>query len=747
MKPSHAAATHGRWPVVAFFVVIVALQLVLAVLSIDMLSSARAYVAGESLYSKGQKDAHIHLLGYLDGGREADHDAFLRALAVPLGDRAAREALLRQPPAIDAARHGFIAGGNHADDVAGMTRLFLWFGHIPFMARPIRTWTEADVLVQEMLALARQARARITAGDVDADALATLRRDARALNERLSALEVRFSEQLGDASRQTRALLVAMNTTLAVLLALTGLAFVRYSAHVHARSQAAVHVGDLRVARLVDAVADGVVTLDAAERIVFCNRAAETIFGMRSADAMGQQIGRFIDLGTPPVLDVASTGMAELTGRRADATTFPIEASISRLETDAGPLTTIVLRDVTEQHGVQRERRAREALEAASRAKTEFLSRMSHELRTPLNAVLGFAQLLRLDREVPPTHAQLERIDHIENAGAHLLALVNDVLDLSRVEAGQMVVALGPVELCHVVAEAFGMLESLAQEHAVSLCLEAGGPAAPPVWVAADCVRLRQVVVNLLSNAIKYNRPGGAVTLSCRAVAGAWELKVIDTGRGIAAAQLHHLFEPFNRLGAEGSGIEGTGIGLVLSRRLVELMQGTLTIDSEVGLGTTATVLLQAAPASPTPGPAQQAVGPSRFGGLEGCLDIVYAEDDEVNAELVRQMLARRSGVTLRVAGSGAQALRLVRERLPDLMLVDMNLGDMTGLQLGQQLRAHHPTWSVPLVALSADALPEQIAAAMAAGFAHYLTKPVHLRELLTLVDGLAEGSVAAGLA
>jgi PAS domain S-box-containing protein len=741
-----SAASRARRPIVAVFVVIVTIQLALAAVSLDVLSAVRAYVAGESLYSKGQKDAHIHLLGYLADGHEADHEGFLRALAVPRGDRSAREALEQRPAAIEAARHGFLAGGNHADDIDGMIRLFVWFRHLPFMARPIATWTEADALVHEMAGVGARAHELLAAGALDESARAALRQRAGELNLRLSALEVRFSEQLGEAARRTQALLVGLNIGLAALLTLTGLAFVRYSARVQARAQAALDVGDLRVARLVQAVNDGVLTLDADDRIVFCNRAAERIFGLRSAAVLGQPVSRYIEIEPPGFGACASVGLVELVGRRADASAFPIEASVSRLETDTGRLVTIVLRDVTEQHAARRERRAREALEAASRAKTEFLSRMSHELRTPLNAVLGFAQLLRVDQRAPPTHEQLERIEHIECAGAHLLALVDDVLDLSRVEAGRMAVTLEPVDLRQVVAEALGMLEALAGQHGVRMCPDVVATAA---WVAADRVRLRQVIVNLVSNAIKYNRRGGAVTLSIRSAGDRCELSVVDTGRGIAPDQLHRLFEPFNRLGAEKSSIEGTGIGLVLSRRLAQLMRGSLHIDSQVGRGTAATLTLRAAePAVAAPCvPGAPGTVASEAGTLDRRVDVLYAEDDEVNAELVRQMLGRRCNVVLRVAPSGAQALQMARERVPDLMLVDMNLGDMTGLQLGRQLRALAATRAVPLVALSADALPEQIAVAMANGFARYLTKPVNQRELLLVLDGVAEGAEPAAVA
>jgi PAS domain S-box-containing protein len=879
MRVRHPVANgRKRWTIVAVFVGIVALQLVVAALSIDVLSAVRAYVNGESLYSKGQKDAHTHLLGYLQHRREEDFRAFARALAVPLGDRVAREALQRPVPDRDAARQGLLAGGNHPDDVAGMVRLFEHFHQVPFMARAIATWTAGDALVERMRELAQRAHAQIQAG-ADGEAVAPLKHEADELNERLSVLAMHFSQQLGEASRRTQSLLIGLNTGLAVLLAITGLAFVRRSAHVQARTehalqrreqslqrlldsaaeglygvdvtgrcsfinraalqmlgyaheadllgrdihalihhshadgsehpvgeseifaafrhnkrvhlpdavfwrrdgssfpvecwshpvveagavqgavvtfvdisqrvkmQAALRAGEKRVMQLVDVVSEGVVTIDADERVVFFNRAAETIFGVPSADAKRSRIQRFIAAprSLPSRFDAVPSGVIELSGLAADGRHFPIEASLSRLDTETGPLLTIVLRDVTEQHAMREERRSREALEAANRAKTEFLSRMSHELRTPLNAVLGFSHLLRVDSQQPPTLDQLGRIQHIENAGAHLLALVNDVLDLSRVESGQMLVSHESVSLKRVVLESFGMVAALAAERSIELLVDTGDDAVGPPpdkatalsndgpWVVGDPVRWRQVIVNLLSNAVKYNHQGGQVTLSYRVDATLCTMRVADTGVGIAADQLERLFEPFNRLGAEKSGVEGTGIGLVLSRRLAELMGGTLRIDSEVDHGTTATLTLQRALLAP-PAPHADAV-PSAHAAMDGPIDVLYAEDDPVNAELVRQVLRLRPGVTLRIADCGARALALARERPPDLMLVDMNLGDMTGLQLARLLRGDPATRGVRLAALSADALPQQIAETMANGFERYLTKPVDVFELLRLVD------------
>ena len=876
---NRGALRRTRWLIVAVFITIVALQLAVTAFSIEVLSAVRAYVNGESLYSKAQKDAHERLIAYIEYRHEDDYQAFERVLAVPLGDRVAREALQQPRRDVDAARLGFAAGGNHADDIDGMVRLFVWFEKLPFMASAIATWTEGDEQIARMHALGQKAQ-RLVAAEVDAAALAPIRLQVRDLNERLSALEVRFSEQLGHASRQTQGLLIGANIGLALLLCATGLAFVRRSARMQAHTedalrrreeslqrlldsaaeglygvdvqgcctfinraalqmlgyaredellgrdihqlihhsradgsalpvgqseifaafrlnrrvhlpdtviwrrdgtsfpaecwshpvvegrstqgavvtfvdisqrvkmQAALRAGELRVLQLMDVVIEGVITIDAADRVVFFNRAAETLFGVPSSAAKRCLIDRFITSpqGTVVRFDAVPAGVVELRGTGPDGRAFPIEVSVSRLEVETGPLLTIVVRDVTEQHAIREERRAREAHEAASRAKTEFLSRMSHELRTPLNAVLGFSNLLREDKRQPPTLQQLERIQHIENAGAHLLALVNDVLDLSRVESGQMLVTLEPVALGHVVLESFGMVASLAAERSVQLLIDTGshevGP--PPdratagaghlgPWVVADAVRLRQVIVNLLSNAVKYNHAGGQVTLSYRIDETACTVRVADTGVGMAAEQLVRLFEPFNRLGAEKSGVEGTGIGLVLSRRLTELMGGALSLQSEIGHGTTATLTLKLAP--PEPVAAQQDSAHSELAPIAGQIDVLYVEDDPVNAELVRQVLGLRPAVTLRVAESGSRAMALAKERAPDLMLIDMNLGDMTGRQLAHLLRLEPTLRGVRLVALSADALPEQIADAMAIGFERYLTKPLDFHDLLRLVD------------
>ncbi|MDE2093061.1 MAG: PAS domain S-box protein, partial [Burkholderiales bacterium] len=527
------------------------------------------------------------------------------------------------------------------------------------------------------------------------------------------------------------------------------------------RARATLQLTEQRAFDLIDSAMDAIISIDAQQRIVLFNRAAERVFGIAADEVLGSPMARFVPVSARSrqrdlIASLAIEAPAgrhpgrqqSLTGLRADGSEFPMEASWSRLQTEQGPLMTVMLRDVTELHS------AREA-HSAHRARTDFLSRMSHELRTPLNAVLGFAQLLRLDTGKRLSATQRSHVARIHHAGEHLLALVNDVLDLSRIEAGQMPVTLEPVNLALVADEALGMLAWLATAHEVTLRAPPGvtvlhtpdlwtAPDVPTtvpgalearaIWVQADRVRLRQVLLNLLSNAIKYNARGGQAVLSWQLDGQRCRVQITDTGPGLSADQLARLYEPFNRLGAERTSVEGTGIGLVVARRLTELMNGGLAIDSTAGHGTVATLTLHCAPSIPVPAPPWR---PSRNAPLEGRLKVLYAEDDEVNVELVRAIVALRPGITLQVARSGAQAIAQARRDPPELLLLDMNLGDMTGLEVAHALREHPATRGIPLVALSADALPQQIDTALSQGVAAYLTKPIDIGAVLTLLDEL----------
>jgi len=399
-----------------------------------------------------------------------------------------------------------------------------------------------------------------------------------------------------------------------------------------------------------------------------------------------------------------------------------------------------VVEDITEQRRAETALLSAQAAERANAAKTEFLSRMSHELRTPLNAVLGFSQLLQMDTAHPLTPEQKAKLQHIEDAGAHLLAMINDVLDLSRIESGGIMLAPETVSLSTLVQEAMALVAPAARDIEVQLSVDP-----PPAEglhgdrVRADHLRLRQVVVNLLSNAIKYNRRRGRVQVRWRPAPdqGCVELRVTDTGQGMTPQQRAHLFEPFNRLGAERSRIEGSGIGLVVTQRLVLLMGGRIDVESEAGVGSTFTVTLPAAHGErgePRYAPAPNDAGRGGTAAGPRCT-VLYAEDNPMNVELVRDVMRLRPDCRLVVARSGSEAIALAARERPDLLLLDMHLGDMSGLDVMKRVTLDPGMAAVPCVALSADAMPGPIEAARRAGFKGYLTKPLDVAAFLRCLD------------
>jgi len=380
---------------------------------------------------------------------------------------------------------------------------------------------------------------------------------------------------------------------------------------------------------------------------------------------------------------------------------------------------------------VAERRRAEADAEAANRAKSEFLSRMSHELRTPLNAVLGFAQVLELE---PLTPAQGDSVGHVLRAGRHLLGLIDEVLDISRIESGHLALSLEPVQLPELLRGPLDLIRPLAAKRNIHLHSDA--ESVGDLYVRADRNRLHQVLLNLLSNAVKYNRHGGRVSVSYEEAAGPRaRITVTDTGPGIAPDKMNRLFSPFDRLDAEQLGIEGTGLGLALSKRLIELMQGTIGADSVVDQGSTFWVELPRAESPserwtrPVEGPPPAAAVSSRP------VTVLYIEDNLSNLRLIERILALRPEVTLLSAMQGGLGLDLAREHRPDVILLDLNLPDMPGGEVLHRLLADPRTQKIPVVVISADATAGQIRRLQAAGARTYMTKPLDVKAFLTLLD------------
>jgi signal transduction histidine kinase/ActR/RegA family two-component response regulator len=385
-------------------------------------------------------------------------------------------------------------------------------------------------------------------------------------------------------------------------------------------------------------------------------------------------------------------------------------------------------------------RDANAALQAANDAKNEFLSRVSHELRTPLNAVLGFGELLSLG-DITSEHS--EWVTMILKAGRHLLHLLDDVLDISRIEAGHLSLSLEAVPVADVVADALDLVRPLASARSVRLAPTPAMPASQ--YVLADHQRLRQVLLNLLSNAVKYNRPAGAVTTAVQPVPGGRvRISVTDTGHGISQHALGKLFTPFERLDAARTGIEGTGLGLALSRHLIQTMGGTAGVTSTLGMGSTFWVELPATEPVTVALRAVESDAVVTSRAYAGAKTVLYVEDMIENVRLVEQILKRRPSITLISAMLAGVALDLARQHHPDLILLDVHLPDMNGGEVIRRLRAHQATAAIPVVILSADATRRQTDDLLAAGAGAYLTKPIRVRELLqTIDDVLGEPSPA----
>jgi CheY-like chemotaxis protein len=378
-------------------------------------------------------------------------------------------------------------------------------------------------------------------------------------------------------------------------------------------------------------------------------------------------------------------------------------------------------------------------LDRVDTANSEYLARMSHELRTPLNAILGFAQLLELEEL---GDEQNENLQFILSAARHLLRLINEVLDITEIEAGRLPLSLEPVPVAEVVAETVSLIRPLADQHQVLLV---SPPQECQVHVLGDRQRLKQILLNLLSNAVKYNRQGGSVQLGCGPVGeGRQRIEVVDSGPGIAPEAMGQLFVPFERLGSEQTGVEGAGLGLPLSRRLAEAMGGTLEVASTLGQGSSFQVELPLAE-SPVeraerqqelaePAPAEAAPEPEP----ESALTVLYIEDNLSNLQLVERVLSRRPGVRLISAMRPQLGLELAAEHDPDLILLDLHLPDMPGQEVLRRLQAEPRTAQVPVVILSADARPALIKELLGKGVRAFLTKPLDVKELLELLDSVA---------
>jgi PAS domain S-box-containing protein len=518
---------------------------------------------------------------------------------------------------------------------------------------------------------------------------------------------------------------------------------------------AVVHVPDLsdlvraeeRLGLVVGGLDDGVVVFDPVGELVTANPAAVRLLGQMVAREWGDGT-RDVDItildedglsisneSRPEVIARTEGASAEGSGAVVDG-----DGEMRWLEIAAHPLerthaqrfVVATYKDVSEHRRIATALRA--AMEA-DRAKSEFLSRMSHELRTPLNAVLGFAQLLEMS---VLDARQRESVTQILSAGRHLLDLVDDLLDLDRIDREQVEVDVEPVRVAGVLQEAFELVQPLAVAKGIVFDLQLGRAAR--AHVVADRRRLRQVLLNLFTNAINYNRPNGSVVVACRERDEIVVIRVRDTGYGLSAGEQSRIFTPFERLNAEQRGIEGTGVGLALSKHLTEAMGGIIGVESRPDEGSTFWVALRLAP--PTIGIAESAppVDPECAAAVLARTAsvprrILYIEDNDASRVLTRELMAHLSGVELVTASLGREGIEYARAQRPDVILLDLHLPDMRGEDVLRELRADTSMQHTPVIVISADAVPSRIEEVTKAGAAAYITKPIEAAALFSALE------------
>ena len=462
---------------------------------------------------------------------------------------------------------------------------------------------------------------------------------------------------------------------------------------------------------------------------------------MARAQALSLELATTISPGFEALAFKASRGIEdiyELTYICKDGSRFPAIVSITALRDDYGKIIGYLL--IGTDNSVRKQvelalNKAMAVAEKANLAKSDFLSSMSHELRTPLSAILGFAQLMESGTPAP-TVSQKRSIDQILQAGWYLLELINEILDLALIESGKMSLSLEPISLAEVMQECQAMIEPQAQKRGISVAFPEFGI---PYFVKADRTRVKQVLINLLSNAIKYNRASGTVIVDhITNTTGRIRIRVTDSGEGLSADQLTQLFQPFNRLGREASGEEGTGIGLVTTKRLIELMGGSIGAESTVGTGSVFWIELNlttelqrangTAIAAATAHMPVESDAPPRT-------TLLYVEDNPANLMLVEDLIARRPDIRLLSARDGNRGVEIARACRPDVILMDINLPGISGIKALKILAEDPATAHIPVVALSANAIPRDIEKGLEAGFFRYLTKPIKVNEFMETLD------------
>jgi PAS domain S-box-containing protein len=501
---------------------------------------------------------------------------------------------------------------------------------------------------------------------------------------------------------------------------------------------------------LIESNLDALITTDPFGIITDVNKQTEALTGCTRDELIGAPFKNYFteperaETAIKLVLSEKKVTDYELTARARDGKTTVVSYNATTFYDSEGKLRGVfaAARDITERKRLDQVLQAKNAelesatfvAEKANLAKSDFLSSMSHELRTPLNAILGFGQLMESDTP-PPSPSQQASINQILQAGWYLLELINEILDLAMIESGKLSLSVEPVALRAVMLECRTMIEPQAQTRGIQMTF---ADCDSPWFVNADRTRLKQILINILSNAVKYNKKGGTVVVGCGAATDSNRIRVTvtDSGAGLPPEKLAQLFQPFNRLGQQATTEQGTGIGLVVTKRLVELMGGSIGVESTVGTGSVFWFELESI-AAPQTAAEVEAARRAQPAVPKGTLvrTLLYVEDNAANRQLVEQLIARRADMRLLTAEDGNAGVELARSSLPDVILMDIHLPGISGIEALTILRADPTTAHIPIIALSANAIPRDIEKGLEAGFCRYLTKPIKVNHFMDALD------------
>ena len=511
-----------------------------------------------------------------------------------------------------------------------------------------------------------------------------------------------------------------------------------------------IEITESRMIAIATSVGDGIVSIDKDDKIFFLNTESCKLFGYSESELLGKKLESLVP--EQQIVNQRTTieqclkedaskiigKVLELEGCRKDGAGFLMEIRIEEtwVKESEERFYTAAIRDITERKMAEQALvEAKDQAEKANHAKSEFLSRMSHELRTPMNAILGFGQLLEMEEAVLPE--QKELVHEILKAGNHLLELINEVLDLTSIENSRVNMVDELIVCDDLLQECMSLVAPLAAQKGITLNYD--DDHCDHITVCGDHTRFKEVILNLLSNALKYNRENGKVSLCCETVGeDRVRINVIDTGHGLNDEQIKLLFQPFERLGAEFTDVEGTGIGLAISKRIINLLGGTIGVDSTPGKGSTFWIELERAAESPQSVPLELAgsseeVEPGTPGEKE--FTVLHIEDNPANLRLMEHLFKSRPDINLLSAMTPNRGLELAAAHQPDLILLDINLPEMDGFEVLKLLKKGIKTEHIPVVAVSANAMPSDIKKGKMAGFEAYLTKPIKIDKLMSTVD------------